>query len=368
MATGYVRSLGLRAMRPRVYLEHFDPWLLVALLAVVVFGMTILYRDQDVLVAQAVRIAAGILVMVLAAQVDPRVYLRWTPVVYFGGLVLLVATLFLGVTVNGSTRWLEAPGGLRFQPSELMKIAIPMMLGWYFHRGRLPPRFGQVAVALLIIGAPALLIVRQPDLGTAVLLSAGGLGVIVLAGIRWRWIFVALGLAAAAAPGLWMLMREYQRDRVRTLFDPEHDPTGAGWNIIQSKTAVGSGGVFGKGLDQGTQSRLDFLPESHTDFIVAVIGEELGLVGVTLLIVLYLAILARGLFIATQASTPFARLLVGGLMLTFFVYVFVNIAMVCGLFPVVGVPLPLVSFGGTSAVSLLAGFGIVMSVRTHRNW
>lgn len=368
MATTYVRTLGLKAVRPRVYLEHFDPLLLLALLGVIVFGMTILYRHQDVLLAQTVRIAVGVLAMVLAAQVDPRVYLRWTLPVYFTGLALLVVTPLLGVTVNGSTRWLEAPGGLRFQPSELMKIAIPMMLGWYFHRRRMPPSFGSVAFGLLIVAVPAFLIVQQPDLGTAVLLAAGGLGVIVLSGIRWRWIFAALGLAAAAAPGLWMMMREYQRDRVRTLFDPEQDPMGAGWNIIQSKTAVGSGGVFGKGLDQGTQSRLDFLPESHTDFIVAVIGEELGLVGVTLLLVLYLAVLARGLYIATQASTTFARLMVGGVMLTFFVYVFVNIAMVCGLFPVVGVPLPLVSFGGTSAISLLVGFGIVMSVHTHRNW
>ncbi len=358
----------MRAIRPRTWLEHFDPSLVVPLLGVIVFGLVILYRDQDVLIAHGVRVGAGVLAMVLAAQVDPRVYLRWTPFVYFGGVILLVATLFVGVTVNGSRRWLEVPGGLRLQPSELMKVAIPMMLGWYFQKHRLPPRFRHVVVGLLIIALPALLIVRQPDLGTSVLLTTGGLAVIVLAGVRWRWILTSLGLAAAAAPGLWMVMREYQRDRVRTLFDPEHDPMGAGWNIIQSKTAVGSGGVFGKGLDQGTQSRLDFLPESHTDFIVAVIGEEMGLVGVALLLVLYVAILARGLYIATQASTTFARLVVGGLTLTFFVYVFVNIAMVCGLFPVVGVPLPLVSYGGTSAISLLVGFGVVMSVHTHRNW
>ena len=368
MATTYVRSLGARTTRRRIYFEHFDPLLLLGLLTVILFGMVILYRDQDVMIGQALRVGVGFVMLVLAAQVPPRVYLRWTPWVYAGGLALLLVTLFLGVTVNGSRRWLELPGGLRFQPSELMKLAIPLMLGWYFHRRGLPPRFRDVAAGLVFIAAPAALIVRQPDLGTAVLLTAGGLGMVVLAGIRWRWVVAAVGLAAAAAPGIWMAMREYQRDRVRTLFDPEHDPMGAGWNIIQSKTAVGSGGVFGKGLDQGTQSRLDFLPESHTDFIVAVIGEELGLVGVTLLIVVYLAVLARGLYIATQASGTFARLAVGGLMLTFFVYVFVNIAMVCGLFPVVGVPLPLVSFGGTSVISLLAGFGIVMSVHTHRNW
>ncbi len=358
----------MRAIRPRTWLEHFDPLLVVPLLGVIAFGLVILYRDQDLLIAHGIRISAGVLAMVLVAQVDPRVYLRWTPLLYFGGVILLVATLFVGVTVNGSRRWLEVPGGLRLQPSELMKIAIPMMLGWYFQKHRLPPRFRHVVVGLLIIAAPGLLIVRQPDLGTAVLLTTGGLAVIVLAGVRWRWILASLGVVAAAVPGLWMVMREYQRDRVRTLFDPEHDPMGAGWNIIQSKTAVGSGGVFGKGLDQGTQSRLDFLPESHTDFVVAVIGEEMGLVGVALLLVLYVAILARGLYIATQASTTFARLVVGGLALTFFVYVFVNIAMVCGLFPVVGVPLPLVSYGGTSAISLLVGFGIVMSVHTHRNW
>ena len=358
----------MRAIRPQIWLEHFDPLLVVPLLGVIAFGLVILYRDQDLLIAHGIRISAGVLAMVLVAQVDPRVYLRWTPLLYFGGVILLVATLFVGVTVNGSRRWLEVPGGLRLQPSELMKIAIPMMLGWYFQKHRLPPRFRHVVVGLLIIAAPGLLIVRQPDLGTALLLTAGGLAVIVLAGVRWRWILASLGVVAAAVPGLWMVMREYQRDRVRTLFDPEHDPMGAGWNIIQSKTAVGSGGVFGKGLDQGTQSRLDFLPESHTDFVVAVIGEEMGLMGVALLLVLYVAILARGLYIATQASTTFARLVVGGLALTFFVYVFVNIAMVCGLFPVVGVPLPLVSYGGTSAISLLVGFGIVMSVHTHRNW
>ena len=260
------------------------------------------------------------------------------------------------------------PGLPRFQPSEIMKVAVPLMVAWYFNDRPLPPRFGHLLVALALIAVPAMLVAVQPDLGTAILIIAAGLAVVVLAGLLWRWIGLA-GLAAAAAlPGLWYVMRDYQRDRVLTLFDPERDPLGSGWNIIQSTTAIGSGGVFGKGLFEGTQSHLDFLPEGQTDFIIAVIAEELGLVGVVVLLLLYLVVIARGLYIATQARHTFGRLAVGGLTLTFFVYVFVNIAMVSGLLPVVGVPLPLVSYGGTSAITLLASFGIVMSIHTHRGW
>jgi rod shape determining protein RodA len=242
------------------------------------------------------------------------------------------------------------------------------MVAWYFNDRPLPPKFGHLVVALLLIGAPSALIAIQPDLGTGILVASAGLAVIVLAGLQWRWIGLAVVGAAAAAPGLWYVMRDYQRDRVLTLFDPERDPLGAGWNIIQSTTAIGSGGVFGKGLFEGTQSHLDFLPEGQTDFIIAVVAEELGLVGVITLLVLYLVIIARGLYIATQARQTFGRLTAGALTLTFFVYAFVNIAMVSGLLPVVGVPLPLVSYGGTSAITLLAGFGIVMSIYTHRGW
>lgn len=352
----------------RVYQMHLDGVLLLSLLAIITFGLVILSRAQDAFLGQMLRLAGAVVVMVVAAHVQPRTYLRWAPFIYLGCLALLIAVPFFGVVVNGSRRWLELPGGFRFQPSELMKVAMPLVIGWYLNERRLPPRFLHVLGCLAIVLVPAALIARQPDLGTTALFTAAGLFLIVLSGLRWRWVFAATAVAAAAAPALWSFMREYQRERVRTLFDPERDPTGAGWSIIQSKTAIGSGGVFGKGLDQGTQSRLDFLPEANTDFIIAVIGEELGLIGIVLLLLLYVAVLARGLYIATTASDTFGRLVASGVTLTFFLYVFVNIAMVCGLLPVVGAPLPLVSYGGTSAISILLGFGIVMSIQTHRNW
>ncbi len=370
----FVRSLpggSLPAVR-RLNNMHLDPLLLVTLLAVIGFGLVILYsalgRNVEVFDGQVARMALALAIMVIAAQFEPGVYLRWTPALYCFGMVLLVGVIFFGVTVKGSQRWLEIPGVLRFQPSEIMRIAVPLMVAWYFNDRPLPPRFGHLFVALLLIGAPSALIAIQPDLGTGILVASAGLAVIVLAGLQWRWIGLAIVAAAAAAPGLWFVMRDYQRDRVLTLFDPERDPLGAGWNIIQSTTAIGSGGVFGKGLFEGTQSHLDFLPEGQTDFIIAVVAEELGLIGVITLLVLYLVIVARGLYISTQARQTFGRLTAGALTLTFFVYAFVNIAMVSGLLPVVGVPLPLVSYGGTSAITLLAGFGIVMSIYTHRGW
>jgi rod shape determining protein RodA len=356
----------------RLVAVHLDPFLLLAIAAIIGFGLVVLNsavdRSETMFNAQLVRMGLATLTMIVAAQFSPRFYLRWSPVAYVLGIAMLGAVLVFGVTVKGSQRWLEFPGLPRFQPSEIMKIGVPLMVAWYLNDRPLPPRLKHIVGALVIIAIPAGLIAVQPDLGTAILVSAAGLGVVVLSGIYWRWMgLAALGLAMAA-PGLWFVMRDYQRERVLTLFDPERDPLGAGWNIIQSKTAIGSGGVFGKGLFQGTQSHLEFLPESKTDFIIAVVAEELGLVGVASLLLLYLVVIARGLFIATQAQHTFGRLLVGGLVLTFFVYVFVNIAMVSGLLPVVGVPLPLVSFGGTSAITLMAGFGIVMSVHTHRGW
>ncbi len=370
----YVRSLpggGLPAVR-RLNNMHLDPLLLLALLGVIAFGLVVLFsalgRDISAFDGQVIRILLALGIMVVAAQFEPGFYLRWTPLLYGVGMVMLVAVLFFGVIVKGSQRWLEIPGLPRFQPSEIMKIAVPLMVAWYFHDRPLPPRFGHLAMALVLIAAPAGLIAVQPDLGTGILVAAAGLAVVVLSGLLWRWIALAAVAAAAAAPALWYVMRDYQRDRVLTLFDPERDPLGAGWNIIQSTTAIGSGGVFGKGLFEGTQSNLEFLPEGQTDFIIAVVAEELGLIGVITLLVLYLVIIARGLYIATQARQTFGRLTVGGLTLTFFGYVFVNIAMVSGLLPVVGVPLPLVSYGGTSAMTLLAGFGIVMSIYTHRGW
>jgi len=271
----------------------------------------------------------------------------------------------VGVGAKGAQRWLELPG-FRFQPSEIMKLVLPMMVAAWLTRQQLPPTFRHLCVALLLLAVPTAMIMKQPDLGTSLLIAASGVFVILLSGVYWRWIFAALGLMAAALPALWAIMRDYQRQRVLTFLDPESDPLGSGWNIIQSKTAIGSGGLSGKGWLSGTQSQLDFLPESHTDFIIAVIGEELGMTGVLVLLAIYLLIIARGLIIAVQAQDSFSRLLAGSITLTFFVYVFVNIGMVSGLLPVVGVPLPMVSYGGTSIVTLMAGFGILMSIRTHR--
>jgi rod shape determining protein RodA len=249
-----------------------------------------------------------------------------------------------------------------------MKLAVPMMVAWYLHPRRLPPDAGSILVSFAILAIPAALIARQPDLGTALLVAVSGGFALFLAGLRWRVILAMAGLAAAAAPALWLVMHEYQRNRVRTFLDPESDPLGSGWNIIQSKIAVGSGGLTGKGWLNGTQSRLEFIPERHTDFILAVLSEEMGLLGVLFLFALYLYIVGRSLYVASMARHTYARLLAGSLSLTFFVYVLVNAGMVSGLLPVVGVPLPLISYGGTSIVTLLAGFGILMSVFGHRNF
>lgn len=367
MAKDFVRQLSLPgASRTRPLWMRFDPVLLIAILAVIVLGLVVHSRDYETFQGQLVRMAAGLAGLVLAAWVEPRQYLAWAPAFYGGVVGLLLLVIVAGTSAKGSQRWIDLPGLPQFQPSELIKVAIPLMLAWYFHDRRLPPRFMNLLVALAIIAVPVFLIVQQPDLGTGMMVAASGLAVIVLAGVSWRWICGALALGVAAMPVLWMSLRDYQRERVLTLFEPEQDPLGAGWSIIQSTTAIGSGGLLGKGMGQGTQSRYDFLPESSTDFIIAVIGEEQGFVGVLVLVFLYMVILARGLHLATLAPGRFGRLLAGGLMLTFFAHVFVNIAMVCGLIPVVGVPLPLVSYGGTSALSILIGCGIVMSIHTHR--
>ena len=356
-----------------LYKLHLDPLLLVLVVAVLAFGLMVLFSaagDQSHLFdAQFQRVLVAMAVLVVAAQLPPGLYFRWAPFVYFLGLFLLLLVLMVGVKVKGSQRWLEIPGLLRFQPSELMKIAVPMALAWYLQQRVLPPSAKHVFFSLLIILLPALAIAAQPDLGTAILVAGAGIAVLILAGLSWRYLGYAFFLIAAAAPLLWQFaLQGYQRQRIITLFDPESDPLGAGWNIIQSTTAIGSGGVFGKGLLQGTQSHLDFLPEARTDFIIAVVGEELGLVGVLCLLLLYLGIIARGLVLAVSAQSTFARLFAGALTLTFFIYLFVNIAMVSGLLPVVGVPLPLVSYGGTSIITLMASFGIIMSMRTHKAW
>jgi rod shape determining protein RodA len=278
----------------------------------------------------------------------------------------LVLIYFFGIEVKGARRWLRIPGITNFQPSEIMKLILPLMLAWYFQDRHLPPKVRHVFWSLVIIIIPVMLIAFQPDLGTSLIIAASGLFVLLLAGVSWRLVFSAIGLCVVTMPALWFVLRDYQRDRILTLLDPERDPLGAGWNIIQSKTAIGSGGLFGKGLFEGTQSNLDFLPESQTDFIIAVLGEELGLAGVVGLLILYLLLIGRGVILSVQAQDTFGRLLSGSITFTFFVYVFVNIGMVSGILPVVGVPLPFVSYGGTSILTLFAGFGILMSVHTHR--
>ncbi len=350
---------------------HIDLPLLIALILVSLAGLFVLYsatgEDSGAVINQAIRLGVGFLVMLVFAQIPPRTFSYWSLPLFLFGAVLLVLVLFFGVIVNGAQRWLPVPMLGRFQPSEIMKLALPITVAWYLSQRTLPPKILDVVVCLLIVGIPSALIGTQPDLGTAILVAVAGLIALFFAGLSWRLISFAGVMAAIAAPLMYIyVLHDYQRRRVDTLFNPEADPLGAGWNIIQSKIAIGSGGLMGKGWLNGTQSRLDFLPESSTDFILAVIGEELGLIGITVLLALYLFIIGRGLFISWQASDTFGRLLGVSLSLTFCVYVVVNMGMVSGLLPVVGVPLPLVSYGGTSAVTLLAGFGILMSIHTHR--
>ena len=349
---------------------RLDPVLLFLLMLIMGFGLIVLYsasgQDMAMVNRQAIRLGFGLVVMLAISQVPPRILRMWTPWLYGIGIIMLLVTWVLGVG-RGTQRWLDL-GLLRFQPSELMKLAVPMMIAWYFHLRVLPPSWKATFVTLGILLVPTLLIARQPDLGTALLVAASGIFTLYLAGLRWRVLFGFAGLAAAAAPLLWMVLEEYQRNRVRTFLNPEADPLGHGWNIIQSKVAVGSGGLTGKGWLNGTQSHLEFIPERHTDFILAVLSEEFGLIGVILLMLTYMLLITRGLYIAGVARYTDSRLLAGALSMTLFVYVLVNGAMVSGLLPVVGVPLPLISYGGTSAVTLLAGFGIMMSIYGHRKF
>ncbi|MDX1803978.1 MAG: rod shape-determining protein RodA [Alcanivorax sp.] len=350
---------------------HLDAPLLAALLLLMLGGLTVLYsaggESLDLVFRQSLRFGAGLFAMFLLAQIPPRSYRFWAPFVYSAGLILLMLVLVMGVQAKGAQRWLHIPGLGRFQPAEIMKLGVPAMVAWYFSERTLPPRLLDVVAALVLLGLPAMLIGLQPDLGTAILIAASGLVVLFMAGLSWRLIAIAVILVVTAAPLMYyFVLHDYQRNRVDTFLNPEADPRGAGWNIIQSKTAIGSGGIQGKGWLDGTQSRLDFLPESSTDFILAVLGEEFGLVGISLLLVMYLVVVGRGFFISWQAQETFARLLAASLTMTFFIYVFVNIGMVSGILPVVGVPLPLISYGGTSIVTLLASFGMLMSVHTHR--
>ena len=349
---------------------HIDFPLLVALMILLGFGLMVLYSATDGSLPQMQRQIAFIIVsffvMLAVAQVDVRILRRWAPWMYLGTMGLLVAVKFVGSTGGGAQRWLDLPLLPRFQPSEIMKVVLPLCIAGYFSRRAIPPRFKHVFWSLVLVMLPAALISIQPDLGTALLIAVSGLFVLLLAGIRWKLVFSFIGVAILSSPALWLFyMSDYQKQRIKTLLNPQSDPLGAGWNIIQSQTAIGSGGVNGKGWLNGVQSRLDFLPEGQTDFIVAVLAEEFGLVGMLFLLILYMAIIGRGLYIAAMAQDTFSRLLAGSIILTFFVYVFVNIGMVSGILPVVGVPLPMVSLGGTAILTLMVGFGILMSIHTH---
>ncbi len=361
---------GLRKQRSLWSYTHLDLPLLLLLLALCVAGLVILYsasgQDWAYVERQAIRMAAGFAALIFLAQIPPRVIMRVGPWLYLLGVALLVGVILFGVGAKGAQRWLALPG-FRFQPSELMKLVLPIVVAGYIARYTLPPNFKAIIVSLVLIAIPFALIMKQPDLGTSLLIGASGVFILLFSGIYWRWIFLSAGVVAASLPGLWMIMKDYQKQRVLTFLDPESDPLGSGWNIIQSKTAIGSGGLSGKGFLSGTQSQLNFLPESHTDFIIAVIGEELGMKGVLVLLTLYLLIVGRGLMIAVKAPDSFSRMLAASITLTFFVYVFVNIGMVSGILPVVGVPLPMVSYGGTSIVTLMIGFGILMSIHTHKS-
>lgn len=349
---------------------HLDIPLLASLLLLMGMGLFILYsasgQDMSAIYRQGLRLGVALGVMFIMTQITPQTLHRWTPRLFILGVLLLAAVLVLGEIGKGAQRWLDL-GFVRFQPSELMKLAVPMMVAWYLADARLPAAPLRLLVSALLIAIPVVLVARQPDLGTALMIASAGFFVLFLAGLKWRILLGALTSVALMAYPLWeFYLREYQRQRIRTFLNPENEPLGAGYHIIQSKIAVGSGGLYGKGWLNGTQSQLDFLPERHTDFIFAVFSEEFGLIGTLLLLSLYLIVIMRGMYIATQAQDTYSRLLAGSLSLTFFMYLFVNIGMVIGLLPVVGVPLPLVSYGGTSIVTLMAGFGILMSIHTHK--
>jgi len=348
---------------------HLDLPLLLFLLLLSAFGLLMLYSASGQSLVQverqAIRLGLALVLMIAIAQLSPALLRQWSAPLYLLGLGLLAAVLLFGEQSKGAQRWLDL-GVLRFQPSEVLKLALPMMLAWYLSLRPLPPRLLDILLASVLIALPVLLIAKQPDLGTALLVASAGLATLFLAGLGWRLILGLAALAAAAAPLLWSLMHDYQRQRVLTFLDPGSDPLGAGYHIIQSQIAIGSGGLYGKGWLQGTQSQLEFLPERSTDFIFAVIGEELGLFGILVLMLLYLAVILRGLIIAARATDAYSRLLAGSVTMVFFVYLFVNMGMVTGLLPVVGVPLPLISYGGTSLVTLMLGFGILMAVHTQR--
>jgi len=347
---------------------HIDFPLLLAFLAIFMISLTAIYSASnsniDAVVNQAIKILISISAMAVVAQFSPLSYGRVGPWLFLLCLVLLILVLVIGETRNGATRWLNI--GISFQPSELMKIAMPLMIARYIASGALPPAVFSVGVSITIVLVPSVLIMLEPDLGTSILIAFSGLVVIFLSGLKKRYLAVALGLLLASLPLMWSNMHPFQKNRVLAFLNPGSDPTGSGYHLIQSKIAIGSGGLFGKGWLNSTQGQLDFLPERTTDFIFAILAEEFGFLGISLLIGIYLFIIGRGIMIAITAQDLFSRLLASSISLTFFVYVFVNIAMTTGLLPVVGIPLPLISAGGTSMLTIMVGLGMLMSVQTHR--
>ncbi len=346
----------------------YDGPLLMLISITCLLGVFILYsasnENSEVLTRQLLRIFVAFIALFVTAQIPTDLIKRLSPWIYILGLTLLLMVLFLGDIGQGAQRWLNL--GIRFQPSEIMKLAVPMMAAWYLYEKRLPPTGKELLIILIFILIPSFLIAKQPDLGTSLLVIIAGLLVVFLSGIPFRYLLSLLILSIPSSLVLWKFMKEYQRQRILTLLNPDSDPLGASYNIIQSKIAIGSGGIFGKGWTNGSQVQLEFLPEKSTDFIFAVAGEEFGLLGVLTILTLYILIIGRGLFIASQAADLYSRLLAGSISLTFSVYALVNTAMVIGLMPIVGIPLPLISYGGTSMVTLMIGFGMLMSINSNR--
>lgn len=349
---------------------HIDPILFFTLVGVCIIGLFILYsasgRNMHLVSRQAIYMGVGLVCTLLLAQIKPVKLQDWMPFLYVAGIILLLIVLVAGKGAKGATRWIALPG-FRFQPSELLKLVVPLAIAAYLNKYPLPCGNKQIFVALLFIGIPVILVAKQPDLGTAILIAFSGMIILFMAGFRMRYIVILFLLAIPTCWIMWhFIMHDYQKQRVLTFINPERDPLKAGWHIIQSKIAIGSGGIFGKGYLQGSQSHLNFLPEGHTDFIFAVLAEEFGLIGVCMLLLIYTLLIGRGVYIAMTSSSVFSRLAAGGIVLTFSFYIIINIGMVSGLLPVVGVPLPLISRGGTSIVSLMAGFGVLMSIHTHK--
>ena len=369
-SSGFQEENRISSGRRLLYRLHIDLPLWIGIFLLSTMGMVVLYsagdQSTELLNRQFIRLFIAFIVMLAVAQINPITLKHWAPWMFGIGLLMLVAVLAFGEVGKGAQRWLNL-GIFRFQPSELMKIAVPIMAAWYLAEAPLPPRRLRIVIATIIVMVPTLLIAKQPDLGTSLLIASSGFFVLLLAGLGWKLIFSVIALMAASTPVFWnYLLHDYQRQRILTFLNPETDPLGSGYHIIQSTIAIGSGGVYGKGWLNGTQAHLDFLPERSTDFVFAVFSEEFGFLGILLLLAVYIAVISRGIIIAVNAQDTFSRLLAGSLTLTFFVYVFVNIGMVSGILPVVGLPLPLISYGGTSMVTIMAAFGILMSIQTHR--